>query len=826
MKHFLSALCALLLSVGAFAFEYNGLNYRKVNETEVAVTKGDYSAAVYIPAIAFDEQNVAYFVTYIDDYAFYDAPIFGVSGGSSVQYIGAYAFYHTSVATIPDFTAVLEVGDYAFAHTLLTTLTANHFPLANKFGIHAFADCPFLVEATLPATLIHLGEGAFYNDIDLDNVRVLTTFLKYIPSECFYNCEDLRSFHIMSCVDYIYSRAFYGCYSLDEISIPDGVKEVQYGAFGNCGQLRQVYINGASTKMDAGAFAGSGNIRTIRLYYNANTVAPNQLFADSKGVISQVELHTGSDRIGTKNYSGKGAFQDFTALTTIDIREGVQFIGYSAFQGCKKLKEVHLPNSIRYISDNAFCDCPKLKTVNIPASVDSIGRYAFQNDSALVGVDLPDGLKYIGLLAFGNSGLRTIRVPEKVDEINCFQGCWQLQEVNIPGKDTKIYASVTGSSAFAKCENIRKVSLCYTDKTPAFGMIFPGSRNSIREIELYRGSTTVGQRTELVDYFGCSGLTALEKITIPSGVNTIGNRAFARCTSLKQITLPSTIEYISYSAFEDCKNLQRINLPSRIDTIGNNAFYNAGLEAVVLPKSMKYIGNRAFAGCGKLKSVTLPETLDYNGGELFYNDTLLATVTIPAAFPLTRGTFYGCKGLQSIVNEATTPQSIEWSTLGYVDYSTPVYVPQGTADAYRTALIWKEFNIVGDVACYAVETESEDETEGYVSGAGSYPEGTTVVIEAVPNEGYEFDCWDDGSTENPRTVTVQSGSTYKASFRLATAIRPAAIEGLRVEYGRIVYDGTLRIYDLFGRDVTADNGTLRGIYIAVTAQGNAKVWVP
>ena len=143
-----------------------------------------------------------------------------------------------------------------------------------------------------------------------------------------------------------------------------------------------------------------------------------------------------------------------------------------------------------------------------------------------------------------------------------------------------------------------------------------------------------------------------------------------------------------------------------------------------------------------------------------------------------------------------------------------------------TIFNYVSFNIIDDTECYTVETESEDETEGYVSGAGSYPEGTTVVIEAVPNEGYEFDCWDDGSTENPRTVTVQSGSTYRASFRHATAVRPATIEGLRVENGRIVYEGGLRIYDLLGRDVTAANGTLRGVYIAVAAHASAKVLVP
>lgn len=826
MKHFLSLLSLLLLPVGIFAFEYNGLNFRKVNETEVAVTKGNYSAAVNIPAVAFDEKNVAYFVTYIDDYAFYDAPIFGVSGGSSVQYIGAYAFAATSVATIPEFPAVLEVGDYAFNTTLLTTLTANHFPLANKFGNYAFSNCPFLVKATLPATLQHLGVGAFADCIDLDDVTVLSTFLKYIPENCFQNCEDLRSFHIMSCVNYINARAFYGCYSLDEISIPDGVKEVRDYAFGNCGQLRQVYINGANTQVANNAFEGSSNIRTIRLYYNANTVAPVQLFADSRSVISQVELHTGSDRIGQRGYTDHGAFCGFTALTTIDIREGVQFIGYDAFAGCKNLKKVVLPSTVKYIEEGAFRDCRKLTTINIPARVDSIGHNAFQNDSALVGIELPDGLKYIGRAAFRSSGLRTVRVPEKVKEINCFQYCWQLQEVDIPGTNTQISASVTGSSAFSGCNQIRKVHLVYTPKTPAFSMMFPDSRNSIREIELYRGSTTVGQRTEWLDYFGCAGLTALEKITIPSGVTTIGNRAFARCTSLRQITLPSTVEYISYSAFEDCKNLQRINLPNRIDTIDYSAFRNTGLKTVVLPKQMKYIGRSAFAGCNQLTSVTLPETLDYNGGDLFYNDSLLSMLTIPADFPLARGTFYGCIGLQSIVNEATTPQSIEWETLAYINYATPVYVPQGTAGAYRKATIWKEFNIVGDVECYTIETESEDEEEGYVSGAGSYPEGSIITIEAVPNDGYEFTCWDDGSTDNPRTVVVSNGNVYRASFRQATAMRPATIEGLRVENGRIIYEGRLRICDLFGRDVTAVNGTLRGIYIAVTDKGNAKLLVP
>ena len=35
-----------------------------------------------------------------------------------------------------------------------------------------------------------------------------------------------------------------------------------------------------------------------------------------------------------------------------------------------------------------------------------------------------------------------------------------------------------------------------------------------------------------------------------------------------------------------------------------------------------------------------------------------------------------------------------------------------------------------------------------------------------------------------------------------------------------------RIYDLFGRDVTDENGSLRGIYIVKTATATTKIIVP
>ena len=54
---------------------------------------------------------------------------------------------------------------------------------------------------------------------------------------------------------------------------------------------------------------------------------------------------------------------------------------------------------------------------------------------------------------------------------------------------------------------------------------------------------------------------------------------------------------------------------------------------------------------------------------------------------------------------------------------------------------------------------------GTVTGAGEYEEGTEVTLVATPAEGYYFVRWNDGNTDNPRTITMPSQDTsYTAGF--------------------------------------------------------------
>ncbi len=66
-----------------------------------------------------------------------------------------------------------------------------------------------------------------------------------------------------------------------------------------------------------------------------------------------------------------------------------------------------------------------------------------------------------------------------------------------------------------------------------------------------------------------------------------------------------------------------------------------------------------------------------------------------------------------------------------------------------------------------ISTSAYPAGAGTVSGAGTYPVGTQVMLFASANTGYSFDHWDDGSSErliNPRYVLAAANTTYGAVF--------------------------------------------------------------
>ncbi len=65
---------------------------------------------------------------------------------------------------------------------------------------------------------------------------------------------------------------------------------------------------------------------------------------------------------------------------------------------------------------------------------------------------------------------------------------------------------------------------------------------------------------------------------------------------------------------------------------------------------------------------------------------------------------------------------------------------------------------------YTLTVVANNDAWGTVTGSGTYTEGTEVTLTAAANDGYYFDRWSDGDTNDTRVVTVTANATYTANF--------------------------------------------------------------
>ena len=65
---------------------------------------------------------------------------------------------------------------------------------------------------------------------------------------------------------------------------------------------------------------------------------------------------------------------------------------------------------------------------------------------------------------------------------------------------------------------------------------------------------------------------------------------------------------------------------------------------------------------------------------------------------------------------------------------------------------------------YTITVVANDTLLGTVTGGGTFDQGATIEISATPNAGARFMSWDDGNTDNPRSVIVTQNMTFMAVF--------------------------------------------------------------
>ena len=120
----------------------------------------------------------------------------------------------------------------------------------------------------------------------------------------------------------------------------------------------------------------------------------------------------------------------------------------------------------------------------------------------------------------------------------------------------------------------------------------------------------------------------------------------------------------------------------------------------------------------------------------------------------------------------------------------------GNTDNPRTITVTSDISYIAEfgISQHTITIVSADEVMGTVSNGGTYNYGTEIQISATANAGYRFTAWNDGNTDNPRTITVTQDSTFTANF---IAIHTITIQSNNDEMGSVsggdVYDENTEI---------------------------------
>ena len=109
---------------------------------------------------------------------------------------------------------------------------------------------------------------------------------------------------------------------------------------------------------------------------------------------------------------------------------------------------------------------------------------------------------------------------------------------------------------------------------------------------------------------------------------------------------------------------------------------------------------------------------------------------------------------------------------------------------------------------YTINVYPSSPEYGTVTGSGTYPEGDTVTIEAIPSNGYVFTTWQDGNRCNPRTIIVYGDEYYIANFAEVSNVTTYTItaNSSNTTYGTVTGGGTYAAGTIITLTATANEG--------------------
>lgn len=316
---------------------------------------------------------------------------------------------------------------------------------------------------------------------------------------------------------------------------------------------------------------------------NKEIVIPKEVKAIGEGVFKQTLIKKLSfEADSALEQIGDSAFQNCFYLEEADLSNCNRLvtIGRLAFENCNELQKVTFPDAkegkLQVIEVKAFSSCDNLTTVG----TSTVGRTFPESltqikDQAFAGV--PFGYHEVN----GNKDKCTdLVIPANVSLVgtNAFVGCPYISTVTFLDHEEDTEEEVTGTLEL---------------QSGCFATYYDGKGNRLTSVHFPNRLTEISAPLFLVINGTNRTNDALQKVTFGP---------YSRLTE------------IGDSAFSACYLLQEITLPEGLETIGENAFNHAGISqesrmTLVIPASVTRIKEDAFM-CSELAEMIIFEDGD------------------------------------------------------------------------------------------------------------------------------------------------------------------------------------------------------------------------
>ena len=323
-------------------------------------------------------------------------------------------------------------------------------------------------------------------------------------------------------------------------------------------------------------------------------------------------------------------------------------------------------------------------------------------------------------------------------------------------------AQVSGVAQTGSGDLVIPETVEYGNKTYTVTSIAGGSKNKhtgvfstsgVQSIVLPNSVTSLG----ICAFAGCTELTS---IVLPDALTSVDESLFYADTKLSRITTVSNqssseniytaVAAIGANTFFQCEALENITLPAEVQTIGQGGFMKCfSLKRVNFQgETIKNIGRSVFAQCTALESIEIPQLTVLLEGCVFSSCTALKKVTFKTADGYINEGLSGHVGSNEHFLSCSSLARVLWKgkkSAGATNVSTS-FLPDGV-DSYYTVYFYaskedaqaaKLSNAVGEF-CYKAGTKIVDILAGSVPTEDIYSGASTADAMKALNDTYTAD---------------------------------------------------------------------------------------